>query len=138
MTTRIRIALLVAQLIALATFVRAAMAIPTHIFACSTTLAAAGLFAGATAALRARTWGVGLAFASAVAFGAAAALEMGPAWFWWVAVAGAIPQLLCLRPFARFDRGAAALFVVGSAAAGLSAALAWNEVAPLIRDALAG
>jgi len=129
---RVRAALFLAQLASLCTFVRAAAQIPVYILAASTALAAAGMFLGATAALRARTWGIGLAFASAVAFASAAALKMGPSFFWAVAVAGTMPMLLSTKPFVRFSRSATILFALLAIAAGVGSALAWRQLAPLI------
>ncbi len=133
---RVQAALLLAQLASLFTFVRAAAQIPVHILAVSTACAAVGMFVGATAALRARTWGVGLVFASAVAFASAAALKMGPPFFWAVAAAGTIPMLLSTKPFMRFSRSATVLFALIAIAAGVGSALAWREIAPLILNAL--
>ena len=138
MGTRLRLALHAAQLVGLYTLVRALMIVSWHPLAWSSALGAAGLVVGATAALRATTWGVGLACAAAVSFASAAALGMGPEWFWIVAAAGVLPQLLTVRPFARFDRGATALFILGAVTAGVSAALVWREIAPLVRAALEG
>lgn len=133
---RVQAALFLAQLASLYTFFRAAAQIPVHILAVSTALAAAGMFLGATAALRARTWGIGLAFASAVAFASAAALKMGPPFFWAVAAAGTIPMLLSTRPFVRFSRSATLLFALIAIAAGIGSALAWRELAPHVLVAL--
>lgn len=133
----LRLALHAAQLAGLCALVRALLALPTHPLAASTALGAAGLLAGATAALFARTWGIGLAFAAAVSFASAAALHIAPSWFWLVAAAGALPQALTVKPFARFDRGATALFIGIATALGASAALAWREVAPLVAGYLA-
>lgn len=129
---RLHIALFLAQAASLYTFCRAAVWIPVNILAGSTALAAVGMFFGATAALRARTWGVGLAFASAVAFASAAALEMGPSFFWGVAVAGTLPMLVSAKPFARFSRSATGLFALIAITAGVGSALAWRELAPLV------
>lgn len=129
---RLHVALFLAQTASLYTFCRAVVQIPVHILAASTALAAAGMFFGATAALRARTWGVGLVFASAVAFASAAALKMGPAFFWAIAAAGAVPMLLSAKPFARFSRSATALFALIVITAGVGSAFAWRELAPFV------
>lgn len=94
-----------------------------------TVLASLFLIGGAMAAQRGRTWGVGLAFASAVAFPVAFAIGIAPAWFCLVGLAGAMPFALTWRPFARFDRGAAALLAAITATAGAAAAIAWKEMA---------
>ncbi|MBX3225895.1 MAG: hypothetical protein KIT84_30040 [Labilithrix sp.] len=127
---RLQAALFVAQIAGLYAFCRAAVQIPVHVLAASTALAAAAMLFGATAALRARTWGVGLAFASAVAFASAAALKMGPSFFWLIAAAGTAPMLLSARPFARFSRSATALFVLIAVVCGVGSALLWREAAP--------
>jgi len=127
---RVQIALFAAQLASLYTFCRAAVQIPVYILAVSTALGAAGMFLGATAALRSRTWGVGLAFASAVAFASAAALKMGPSFFWVVAVAGSAPMFLSTKPFVRFSRSATILFALIAIVLGVGSAFAWRELAP--------
>ena len=94
-----------------------------------TVLASLVLIGGAAAALRGRTWGVGLAFASAAAFPVAFAIGIAPAWFCLVGLAGALPFALTARPLARFDKGATVLLAAIAATAGAAASIAWKEVA---------
>lgn len=107
-----------------------AVAVPTLVRSVAygrwaTVFAAYVLVFGALAALCARTWGVGLVLATAVAFPAAHLLGMAPAWFWLVGLVGAAPFALSWRPMARFDRGAAILYGVLATGAGVSGALAY-------------
>ena len=111
----------------------AGMRIAENVLAASTTSCGLGMLFGSLAALGRRTWGLGLVFAAAVAFATAGALEMGPPIFFLFAVAGAIPMALGAKPFARFDRGAAVLFVAIAVALGIGSALAWDEAVPFIR-----
>jgi hypothetical protein len=94
-----------------------------------TVLASVLLILGAAAAQRGRTWGIGLAFATAVAFPVAFAIGIAPAWFCLVGLVGALPFALTLRPFARFDKGATALLAVLAATGGAAVAIAWKEIA---------
>ena len=94
-----------------------------------TVLASLLLIGGAMAAQRGRTWGVGLAFASAVAFPVAFAIGIAPAWFCLVGLAGALPFMHTWRSFARFDKGATVLLAAITATAGAAAAIAWKEMA---------
>lgn len=110
----------------------AAMRVPENILALSTTTGGAVMCAGAVAALRKRTWGVGVVFACAAAFATAAAIHMGPPIFWAWALAGTMPMLLGAKPFLRFDRGAAALFIGIALALGIGAALAWSQLWPSV------
>lgn len=124
---RLSASLYVAQIVALATLVRSIV--------CErwiTVLASALLIAGAQAALRNRTWGLGLALVTAAAFPAAHLLGMAPAWFWFVGAAGAAPFALTTRPMVRFDRGATILFAVLAVSAGFTCAMAWRETAPMV------
>ncbi len=84
---------------------------------------------GATAALRHRTWGVGLALAAASAFPVAWAIGIAPAWFCFVGLAGALPFAHSWRAFVRFDRGAAMLFAALATLGGTLTAFAWKEYA---------
>jgi len=120
---RFTASLYVAQLVALATIVRSVV-----FERWVTVLASVLLIAGAQAAARHRTWGVGLALAMAVAFPAAHLLGMAPSWFWLVGVAGALPFALSSRWMASFDKGATLLFAAVAAAAGVACAMAWHEI----------
>lgn len=94
-----------------------------------TVIASLLLIGGAVAAQRGRTWGIGLAFAAAVAFPVAFAIGIAPPWFCLVGLAGAWPFALTVRPFARFDKGATMLLAAVAATVGTVAAIAWKEVA---------
>ncbi len=94
-----------------------------------TVLASVLLILGATAALRGRTWGVVLAFASAVAFPVAWAIGIAPIWFVHVGVLGALPFLLASRVMARVDRPATVLLAALAATGGALAAVAWKLAA---------
>ena len=94
-----------------------------------TVLASLLLIGGAMAAQRGRTWGIGLAFAAAVAFPVAFAIGIAPPWFCLVGLAGAWPFALTARPFARFDKGATLMLAAIAATVGTAAAVAWKEVA---------
>jgi hypothetical protein len=121
---RLRLSLLVAQAVGVMTLLRS-IAYDRWI----TVLASLFLIGGAYAATRGRTWGVGMAFASAVAFPVAFAIGIAPAWFCLVGLAGAWPLAIAWRSFARFDKGAATLLATIAATAGAAAAIAWKEVA---------
>jgi hypothetical protein len=121
---RVRLALLVAQLVGVATLLRS-IAYDRWI----TVLASLVLIGGAAAAQRGRTWGIGLAFAAAMAFPVAFAIGIAPAWFCLVGLAGAWPFALTARPFARFDKGATMLLAAIAASAGAAGAIAWKEFA---------
>ncbi|NOU28039.1 MAG: hypothetical protein HOO96_09060 [Polyangiaceae bacterium] len=103
-----------------------------HVGRFVTAAAALGLAVGATAGLRAKTWGVGLMLASATSFFVAGALEMGPSFFYVVAAVGAFPFFLTARYMARFDLGATLAFALLSGAVGVGSAFAWNLAAPTI------
>ena len=94
-----------------------------------TVLASVLLIVGAMAAQRGRTWGIGLALATAVSFPVAFAIGIAPAWFCLVGIAGALPFALTLRPLARFDKRATALLAVLAATGGAAVAVAWKEIA---------
>jgi hypothetical protein len=120
----VRLSLLIAQLVGVLTLLRS-VAFDRWI----TVLASVLLIAGATAAQRGRTWGVGLAFGAAVAFPVAFLIGIAPAWFCLVGVAGALPLVRTWPAFARFDKGAAALLTMIMAACGAMGAIAWKHVA---------
>lgn len=94
-----------------------------------TVLAAALLVVGAATALRGRTWGVVLAFASSMAFPVAWLIGIAPAWFAGVGVIGAMPFLLTYPALARVDRRAAALLALLAGSAGALGAVTWKLVA---------
>jgi hypothetical protein len=121
---RVRLSLLVAQAVAVMTLLRS-IAYDRWI----TVLASLLLIGGAVAAQRGRTWGIGLAFAAAVAFPVAFVIGIAPPWFCLVGLAGAWPFALTVRPFARFDKGATVLFAAVTATAGAAAAIAWKQIA---------
>jgi hypothetical protein len=121
---RVQLSLLAAQAVGVATLLRS-IAYDRWI----TVLASLFLIGGAIAAQRGRTWGVGMAFASAMAFPVAFAIGIAPAWFCLVGLAGALPFALTFRPFARFDKGATMLLAAIAATAGAGAAIAWKEIA---------
>jgi hypothetical protein len=121
---RLRVSLVVAQAVAVMTLLRS-IAYDRWI----TVLASLLLIGGAMAAQRGRTWGIGLAFAAAVAFPVAFAIGIAPPWFCLVGLAGAWPFALTARPFARFDKGATMMLAAVAATVGTVAAVAWKEVA---------
>lgn len=87
------------------------------------------LLAGATAALRGRTWGVGLALAAACWYPVAFAIGIAPAWFCIVGLVGALPFVLAARALARFDGRATALLAALATLFGAAGAVAWKQVA---------
>jgi hypothetical protein len=87
------------------------------------------LIAGATAALRQRTWGVGLALTAACWFPVAFAIGIAPAWFCLVGLVGALPFALVSRALARFDSQATALLAALAAVFGVIGAVTWKQVA---------
>lgn len=97
-----------------------------------TVIATTMLAAGAVAALRHRTWGVGLTLLVASAFPAAHLLGMAPTWFWGVGFVGAIPFVVTWKPMAFFDRPAAKLFAILAIGGGITCALAWHEIGPWV------
>ena len=129
---RIQFSLCVAAATGVYVTIAAAMRVPENILALSTTTGGALMFAGAVAALKKRTWGVGIVFAAATAFATAAYMKMGPPQFWAFALAGALPMVLGAKPFARFDKAAAALFIGIALALGIGAALAWSQLWPTV------
>jgi hypothetical protein len=102
----------------------------------TTVVACLALIVGANAALRERTWGVGVVLAVAAAFPVAVLLGFAPGWFLGVGIIGAIPFLLTVRPMIRFDAGATALFAMLAGGTGIAAAYAWREAAYAIFYAL--
>ncbi len=124
LTHRLRLSLVIAQAVGVATLLRS-IAYDRWI----TVAASLFLIGGALAAQRGRTWGVGMAFAAAVAFPVAFAIGIAPPWFCLVGLAGALPFALTVRPFARFDKGATTLLAAITATAGAAAAIAWKEIA---------
>jgi hypothetical protein len=97
-----------------------------------TVIATLMLSSGALAALRGRTWGVGLTLLAAVAFPAAHLLGMAPTWFWSVGFVGALPFVVTWKPMAFFDRPAAKLFALLAVIGGITCALAWHEIGPWV------
>lgn len=97
-----------------------------------TVVATGMLSAGALAALRGRTWGVGLTLLAASAFPAAHLLGMAPTWFWAVGYVGALPFVFAWKPMAFFDRPAAKLFAFLAVSGGLACALTWHEIGPWV------
>lgn len=127
----LRSSLHVAELVALATLLR------SLVFEKWTTVVTAlVLLVGARAALRGRTWGVGVLSAAATAFGGAVVLGFAPHWFWAVGLIGVLPFVLALRPMVRFDAGATALFAIVAGASGVAGAFAWREAAYALFRAL--
>ena len=97
-----------------------------------TVIATSILAGGALAALRGRTWGIGMTLLCASAFPAAHLLGMAPSWFWGVGFIGAVPAILTWKPMAFFDRPAAKLFVVLALGAGVACAITWHEIGPWV------
>lgn len=97
-----------------------------------TVIATSMLAGGALAALRRRTWGIGLTLLAASAFPAAHLLGMAPNWFWGVGLVGAIPAAFTWKPMAFFDRPAAKLFVTLAILGGIGCALTWHEIGPWV------
>ncbi|MDB4994795.1 MAG: hypothetical protein JWM74_2227 [Myxococcaceae bacterium] len=98
----------------------------------ATVLAVYLLQIGTVAALRSKTWGIGVTLIGAMAFAAAAFLGIGPAWFWVVGLVGVVPFILTVRPMVRFDVGATALFFALASASGVTLALAWQGMASTV------
>jgi hypothetical protein len=121
---RLQLSLFAAQLIGAATLLRS-VAYNFWI----TMLASVLLIAGAEAARRGRSWGVGLALGAGSAFLVAFAIGIAPAWFVLVGLAGALPFAIASRAFARFDKGATALLALLAASAGTIGAMGWKEYA---------
>jgi hypothetical protein len=101
----------------------------------TTVVLAIVLIVSARAALAGRTWGVGAILATATAFPGAALLGFAPQWFWVVGLIGAIPFALALRPMARFDAGATALFAFLAGGTAVACTFAWREAAYAIFNA---
>lgn len=121
---RVRVSLVALQVVGVATLMRS-IAYDRWI----TVLASLLLIGGAVAAQRGRTWGIALAFATAVSFPVAFAIGIAPPWFCLVGLAGALPFALTARRFARFDPGATALLAGIAATTGAAVAMAWKELA---------
>lgn len=94
-----------------------------------TVVASSLMILGALAALRNRTWGVMLTFATAATFAIAWFVGIAPLWFLGVGVVGAVPFLLTRDALSRFDRQAAKLLAVGAVGAGGLAAISFKAVA---------
>ncbi|HEY8079951.1 MAG TPA: hypothetical protein VIF62_37725 [Labilithrix sp.] len=97
-----------------------------------TVLASVLLMLGAFAAQRGKTWGIGIALGAAVAFPAAFAIGIAPAWFCLVGLVGALPFFLTSRVIARFDAAAAAIGASVAAAFGVIGAVGYRAIAPWI------
>ena len=121
---RLQLSLFAAQLVGAATLLRS-VAYDRWI----TVLASVLLIAGATAARRGRSWGVGLALSAAAAFPVAWFIGIAPLWFCFVGLIGALPFAIASRAFARFDKGATALLALLAGSAGAIGAIAWKEYA---------
>lgn len=125
------LSLLVVQAVATATLLRSVL-----LERWTTVLAATLLLVGARAALRERTWGIGVILATATAFPIAVTLGFAPAWFWIVGIVGVAPFVLTLKPMLRFDVGATALFAAIAGGTAVASAFAWREAAIAIYYAL--
>lgn len=121
----LRAPLHVAQIVAFATLVRS-VAFDRWITVLVSTL----LLGGIWAAGRGRTWGIGLMLAMASAFPVMFFLGMGPAWFCFVGLAGAMPFLTSLPAFLKFDRQATALFATIAASIGTAIGYGYHAWAP--------
>lgn len=121
---QLRVSFFVAQLVATATLLRS-IALDRWI----TVLASLLILGGTLAASRGRTWGLGLAFAAAVAFPASVFIGIAPLWFGLVGWAGAWPFLLSYRALARFDRSAATALTTVAALGGFLGAVCWKAYA---------
>lgn len=102
----------------------------------TTVVATIVLVWGVRAAMRERTWGIGVILATATAFPVAATMGFAPQWFWLVGILGAIPFLLTVKPMARFDRSATVLFTAIAGGTSIAAAFAWREAAYAIFNAV--
>lgn len=120
----LRTSLLATQLLAFATLARSVAYGYWFTIGVSTLM-----IVGALAAMRSRTWGVALTFATATTFTAAALLGIAPAWFLGVGAVGALPFLLSSESMARFDRQATTWLAALASGAGAALAVAWNVVA---------
>lgn len=136
------VSFLAVHVVAFDVIVRCATASEAHVGRWVTAAAAAVLAFGASAALCARTWGVGLMLAAATSFFVAGALGMapgraGPSFFYLVAAVGALPFLFTMKHMARFHLGATVLFAALAGAIGTAASLAWSAAAPSVIAAFA-
>lgn len=130
---QVTLSLLTVQAVAAATLLRSLL-----FERWTTVVASIALIVGARAALRARTWGIGVVLATATAFPVAVLLGIAPACFVVVGVVGFVPFVQTVRPMARFDRGATALFTAVAGFSGVAGAYAWREAAYAIFYALHG
>lgn len=99
-----------------------------------TVLVSLGLIVGARAAMRGRSWGLLLAFASACWYLAVFFLGMAPLFFVPFAIVAALPLLKAWRAFTGFDRGAAKAAAAIAASAGAGGALGWKAALPWLAD----
>ncbi len=95
-----------------------------------TVLGSLFLILGALAAQRGKTWGIGVALGAAIAFPAAFAIGIAPAWFCLVGLVGALPFILSSRAIARYDGAATAIGASLAAAIGAAGAVGYREIAP--------
>jgi len=96
------------------------------------------LWVGARAALRERTWGIGVVLATALAFPGAVFLGFAPLWFLLVGLVGIVPFALTTRPMLRFDVGATVLFSTGALGVSVAFAHAWRVAAYALFYAMHG
>jgi hypothetical protein len=122
---RLRTALIAAHIVSLATLFRSVV-----YERWITVLASLLLLAGASAALRGRTWGIGVSLAAATAFPAAWLLGIAPPWFALVGLVGALPFVLSLRAMAQFDKVATALGTTLAGVGALGCAITFKIAAP--------
>lgn len=127
----VRLAILLVQLVSIATLMRS-IAFDRWI----TILASIVLLVGAAAAKRNRAWGVALMFAQAIAFPVAFMIGIAPAWFCLVGAVGMIPFMLTAPGFARLDRGATRLLAALALAGGALGAITWKKIAWDLFDAI--
>jgi hypothetical protein len=120
----LKLSLLAVQAVAAATLFRSLL-----LERWTTVVFAIVLIASARAALRGRTWGVGGILTAATAFPGAALLGFAPQWFWVVGLIGVLPFALALRPMARFDAAATAMFAFLAGGTAVLCTFAWREAA---------
>jgi len=84
---------------------------------------------GAFAAMRHRTWGVLLSFATAATFAALSFVGIAPLWFLGVGLIGAVPFLLTSDALSRFDRRATSVLTGVALGVGAAAAVVWKAIA---------
>ncbi len=96
------------------------------------------LWAGARAALRERTWGIGVVLATSLAFPGAVFLGFAPTWFLLVGLVGIVPFALTTRPMLRFDVGATVLFSSGALGFSVAFAHVWRVAAYALFYAMHG